>query len=46
MVSVRPVVAVQDPVDGSPAVLVQRYNITQQKQLELKLSLQQEVLQR
>ncbi len=36
----------QDPVDGLPAVLVQRYNITQQKQLELQLSLQQEALQR
>ena len=37
---------VQDPVDKRPAVLVQRYNITQQKQLELQLSLQQEALQR
>ena len=36
----------QDPMDGSPAVLVQRYNITQQKELELQLSLQQEALQR
>ena len=38
--------AMQDPMDGSPAVLVQRYNITQQKELELQLSLQQEALQR
>ena len=37
---------VQDPVDGSPAVLVQRYNITEQKELELQLSLQQEALQK
>ncbi len=36
----------QDPVDKKPAVLVQRYNITQQKQLELQLHLQQEALQR
>ena len=36
----------QDPVDGSAAVLVQRYNITEQKELELQLSLQQEALQR
>lgn len=33
-------------MDGSPAVLVQRYNITQQKELELQLSFQQEALQR
>ena len=37
---------VQDPVDGSPAVLVKRYNITQQKELEIKLAEQQEALQR
>ena len=43
---VKASVGVQDPVDGGPAVLVQRYNITQQKQLELQLSLQQEALQR
>lgn len=36
----------QDPVDGSAAVLVQRYNITEQKELELQLFLQQEALQR
>lgn len=36
----------QDPVDGSPAVLVKRYNITQQKEMEIQLSMQQEVLQR
>ncbi|KAL0019791.1 hypothetical protein WJX77_003107 [Trebouxia sp. C0004] len=35
-----------DPVDKKAAVLVQRYNITQQKQLELQLHLQQEALQR
>lgn len=28
----------QDPVDGGVAVLVKRYNITQQKELELRLS--------
>ena len=39
-------VMLQDPVDKKPAVLVQRYNITQQKQLELQLHLQQEALQR
>lgn len=36
----------QDPVDGSSAVLVKRYNITQQKELELKLAEHQEALQR
>lgn len=36
----------QDPVDSSPAVLVKRYNVTQQKELELQLSDQQEALQR
>ncbi|KAA6423770.1 MAG: hypothetical protein FRX49_06341 [Trebouxia sp. A1-2] len=36
----------QDPVDGSPAVLVKRYNITQQKEIEMQLSAQQEALQR
>ncbi|KAL3145886.1 putative 3',5'-cyclic phosphodiesterase pde-3 [Trebouxia sp. C0009 RCD-2024] len=36
----------QDPVDSSPAVLVKRFNMTQQKELELQLSIQQEVLQR
>ena len=36
----------QDPVDGSPAVLVKRYNITQQKEMEIQLSMQQEALQR
>ena len=36
----------QDPVDGSPAVLVRRYNITQQKELEIQLLNQQEALQR
>ena len=33
-------------MDGSPAVLVKRYNITQQKELEIKLAEQQEALQR
>ncbi len=36
----------QDPVDSSPAVLVKRYNVTKQKELELQLSRQQEVLQK
>ena len=36
----------QDPVDASPAVLVKKYDITQQKELELKLSVQQQELQR
>lgn len=36
----------QDPVDRSRAVLVKRYNVTKQKELELQLSDQQEVLQR
>ncbi|DBB03659.1 hypothetical protein WJX82_000931 [Trebouxia sp. C0006] len=36
----------QDPVDSSPAVLVKRYNVTQQKELELQLSCQQEALQK
>ena len=38
--------ALQDPVDGSPAVLVKRYNITHQKELEIQLLNQQEALQR
>ena len=37
---------VQDPVDASPAVLVKRYNITQQKHLELQLTAHQDALQR
>ncbi|KAL3161210.1 putative 3',5'-cyclic phosphodiesterase pde-3 [Trebouxia sp. C0009 RCD-2024] len=36
----------QDPVDSSPAVLVKRYNITRQKELEIQLFNQQEALQR
>ena len=36
----------QDPIDASPAVLVKRYDITEQKELELKLSVQQQELQR
>ncbi|DBA80660.1 TPA: hypothetical protein ACH3X1_007904 [Trebouxia sp. C0004] len=36
----------QDPVDLSPAVLVKRYNVTHQKELELQLSGQQEALQK
>ena len=39
-------ICLQDPVDASPAVLVKRYDITQQKDLELKLSIQQQELQR
>lgn len=37
---------VQDPVDASPAVLTKRYNITQQKHVELQLTAHQEALQR
>lgn len=40
------VLAVQDPVDGEYAVLVKRYNITQQKELELRLSDRQDDLLR
>lgn len=36
----------QDPVDASPAVLVKRYNITEQKYLELQLTAHQDALQR
>ena len=36
----------QDPVDSNPAVLVKRFNVTQQKELEVQLSIQKEVLQR
>ena len=36
----------QDPVDGSPAVLVVRSNITQEKQTEQALAASQEALQR
>ncbi|KAL3130461.1 hypothetical protein ABBQ38_008282 [Trebouxia sp. C0009 RCD-2024] len=36
----------KDPIDGFPAVLVKKYDITQQKDLELKLSIQQQELQR
>ena len=43
---VKTVIASQDPVDSSPAVLVRRFNMTRQKELELQLSVQQEVLQR
>ena len=39
-------VAVQDPVGGSPAVLVKRWNITNEKQIELQLEASQEALQR
>lgn len=37
---------VQDPVEMCPAVLVKRYDITQQKELELQLARQQVDLQR
>ena len=37
---------VQDPVDAAPAVLVKRYNITQHKELEHKLSIREEDLLR
>ena len=36
----------QDPVNSSPAVLIKRYNISQQKELEVQLARQQEALQR
>lgn len=39
-------VQVQDPVKTSPAVLIKRYNISQQKELELQLASQQMALQR
>ncbi len=39
-------VLLQDPIDASPAVLVKKYDITAQKDLELKLSIQQQELQR
>ncbi len=38
--------AVQDPIGGSPAVLVKRWNITNEKQLEMQLEASQEALQR
>ena len=37
---------VQDPVTSAPAVLIKRYNISQQKELELQLADQQLALQR
>ena len=36
----------QDPIEMRPAVLVKRYDITQQKELELQLARQQVDLQR
>lgn len=39
-------VSVQDPVNASPAVLVKRYNISQQKHVEQQLLLHEEALQR
>lgn len=38
--------SLQDPVSEQPSVLVKRYNISQQKELELQLSIQQAALQR
>ena len=38
--------SVQDPIERCPAVLVKRYDITQQKALELQLARQQVDLQR
>ncbi|DBB14759.1 TPA: hypothetical protein ACH3X3_004373 [Trebouxia sp. C0006] len=35
-----------DPVDASPAVLVKRHNITQQKHIELQLTAHQDALQK
>lgn len=37
---------VQDPVSSKPAVLIKKYNISQQKELELQLASQQVALQR
>ena len=39
-------IALQDPMDTTPAVLVKRYNITEQKHLELQLTAHQDALQR
>ena len=36
----------QDPVSLCPSALVKRYNISQQKELELQLAVQQDILQR
>lgn len=36
----------QDPIEVCPAVLVKRYDITQQKELELQLAQQQVGLQK
>ena len=36
----------QDPVDNAPAVLVKRYNITEQKHLKLQLTAHEDALQR
>ena len=36
----------QDPVSASSAVLVKKYNISQQKELEIQLASQQVALQR
>lgn len=42
----RQPLAMQDPVDASPAVLVKRYNITEQKHLEIQLTAHHDALQR
>lgn len=39
-------VLLQDPVDGSLAVLVKKWDITSEKQIELQLEASQEALQR
>lgn len=36
----------QDPIGGSPAVLVKKWDITNEKQTELQLEASQEALQR
>ena len=41
----KSILALQDPVALCPAVLVKKYDITQQKELELQLARQQEALQ-
>lgn len=39
-------VMLQDPIDGSSAVLVKKWDITSEKQTELQLEASQEALQR
>ena len=46
MISLHNKCCLQDPINSSPAVLVKRFNVTQQKELEAQLSIQKDVLQR